>query len=480
MKATGKKAVAPVHCGGKPGILAGLPYLRIRAVFGVRAMADDSSFSILHAAHMATDGPRRWMIAAQAGTVHPAAFHHWRTAAEWIATHEDREIANAAVRLLLHVMDAAGIEIFTIQEPDERDDTERLAIRMRALLCMARRVRAWVRPVEAWTLSIGEDERHSLFQLARHLLVKWDIPSFMDTAWLVKWDGGLEAWVDWYQQIGAGGTVRGGAACLAMSAGQARYFADIPDTYMAGQHESFMLAYLDMRLLGADSERAHELAVTQLGRPYVLNGMHRPFWLSVARFFLAHPEIPSEQLDPLCDYLRAIRFGGGAEAQPGIVMTGRSPEKLLGQMRRWHRGAGREAWRAQQVFAPSGFCGTQDVREGDLPEALRGWRLSEVLTRRGLIEESRVLRHCVQTYDGRCAAGLCSIWSVRRVGSDGRARRRLTIEVEKGGRIIQVRGRDNRWPTKEERHVVAAWATWAGVKLMPFAVGEKSLEGRTG
>ena len=443
-------------------------------------MADDSGFRHVHEAPVAAvTGPRDWVMEALAGAINPDSHLHWRSAAVWIVMQKDRELAEAAARLLLHVLETAPAEIFTIQEPDERDDNQRLALRMRALLSMAGRAKGWVRPIEAWTLQRGEDEPHPLFQLSRHLLVKWDIPDFMDTIWLVTSAEVCELWLDWYQQIGAGGPVRGGASRLAMSAGQARYFDDIPNTYLAGMHESFMLAYMDMRLLGANSTRAHEMTVTYLGRPGVLSSSNRHFWLSVGRFFLAHPEIPAEQLDPLCDYLRAIKFGNGAEAQPGLVMTGRSAAKLLAQMRRWHRGAGREMWREKQVFAPSGLRGA-DGEAAELPEALRGWRVSEVLTRAGLIAESRVLRHCVQTYDGKCAAGLCSIWSVRKVGRDGRARRRLTIEVERGGRIIQVRGRDNRWPTAEERAAVAAWANWTGVKLMPFAVGEKSLAGWAG
>jgi hypothetical protein len=74
------------------------------------------------------------------------------------------------------------------------------------------------------------------------------------------------------------------------------------------------------------------------------------------------------------------------------------------------------------------------------------------------------MRHCVSTYAAKCIAGHASIWSLRRCTKD-RIDRLLTIEVDKQGRAVQVRGLANRLAYADERHVLERWAKARGVGL---------------
>ena len=68
------------------------------------------------------------------------------------------------------------------------------------------------------------------------------------------------------------------------------------------------------------------------------------------------------------------------------------------------------------------------------------------------------MRHCVFGYKTRCASGDCSIWSLTRTDTFGEPVRRLTIEVNRYGKIVQKRGLVNRLPRADEAHIIDRWA----------------------
>ncbi|NNJ27904.1 hypothetical protein LzC2_40150 [Planctomycetes bacterium LzC2] len=81
------------------------------------------------------------------------------------------------------------------------------------------------------------------------------------------------------------------------------------------------------------------------------------------------------------------------------------------------------------------------------------WRFIERTTARALVAEGRALKHCAGSYVGRCGAGLSAVYSLTLNGAP-----RLTIEIRPDtGRVVQVRGADNRPPTPEEAIVVERW-----------------------
>lgn len=76
-----------------------------------------------------------------------------------------------------------------------------------------------------------------------------------------------------------------------------------------------------------------------------------------------------------------------------------------------------------------------------------------------IIEEGQVLCHCVKGYASRHMEGKTTILFMRRV--DKPNRRLITIEVNDGDkRIAQHHGKNNRNPTKDEKHFIDEWIEW--------------------
>ena len=81
------------------------------------------------------------------------------------------------------------------------------------------------------------------------------------------------------------------------------------------------------------------------------------------------------------------------------------------------------------------------------------WTVTELTMSEALVAEARTMRHCVSSYDLRCAQGLSAIFSVRFGGE-----RRVTVELEPSTRrVVQARGFANRACTDEELAVIYRW-----------------------
>jgi hypothetical protein len=374
----------------------------------------------------------------------------WFRIVNAIETAADDETAERVGRLFRHVFRTAPLQAFAVWTQPLRELSQGVCRQMHGLIALGQRSHEWVRKVENWRFD-ASSPRPALAQLARHLLVKWEMPAFMDTVWL------NDGWVwkefqDWYQHIGLGGSPRDDKAPVQMSKQQVEFFAEIPAAWSLPEHIWRVRAYLEARGLGAGQEHAVLIACSRLGdsRLSVQNTERRPFWLSVMCFAIRHPEFPQRQIDPLVSYLEAQKFGARAP-MPGLTMKGRSPNMLLREMVVWQESVSR-GLDLSGVFRPSGRGGLQlDGPDG-------AWDISELLSSREVLEEGIAMRHCVANYIPYCATGRTSMWSLKRMDRTGKAQRKLTVEVDTSGVIAQARGLANRWPTAEEMTVLETWA----------------------
>jgi hypothetical protein len=383
----------------------------------------------------------------------------WFRIVNAIETAGDERIAEATARLFLQVFRMAPLQAFTTWNEPLRELPQGIRRQMYGLLALGQRGEAWVRRVEDWRFEAG-NPRPALAQLARHLLVRWEMPGFMDSVWL------NDGWVwrefhDWYVHIGAGGSPRDPAAPVELSKQQIVFFSEIPATWSLPEHVWRVRAYIEARGAGASPELAVLVGSSLLGdsRMSAQNGERGAFWQSVLRYLVRHPEFPQRQIDPLVNFLEAQKFGAHAP-MPGMSMKGRSPGMLLREMVVWqehtHRGMSYSA-----LFKPSGRNGLKlDASDGK-----GGWMIGELLSSRELLEEGMAMRHCVANYIPTCATGRTSMWSMRRMNSSGRYMRKLTVEVDVSGQIAQARGLGNRWPTLDELDVLQTWALAEGLTV---------------
>lgn len=335
-----------------------------------------------------------------------------------------------------------------------------------ALLRLNDRHRQWIRPLEAWRPGSHNPQRQ-FSSLVRHLLTRYPVPYFMDSAWFRREKGSYRL-RDWFLHIGAGKNIRTAKTPLPLTKRMAHHFAEAPRHYSIEQ----ALRWGQVHALGGDQRLTEAI----LGTPIAGSFEHDAFWQTVLRFFIANPLLDRKQVGPIVDFIlyqkfetREVVVGPGevelqAPPQPNLTMRGRTPESLLRQVEDWHRELGRSAAAEGVYFKRSGFKAFERKagRSGE-----NTWRIRELLSGAELVAEGRALKHCVASYARSCASGECSIWTMEE-HTPTRVHKRLTVEVSAHGMIVESRGRQNRLPTAAEYGILQDWAREADLTISNF------------
>lgn len=325
-----------------------------------------------------------------------------------------------------------------------------------------------VRPVGTWKPPSHNVDRQ-FSSLARHLWAHYDVPSFMDKAWLT---GGSDQ-QQWFRHLGAGHNIRTASHLpIPLTAKMAHHFIQAPSAYSI----EAAFRWGQVHALGGDQHLVDALLETRLVQQF----QDDHFWLSVLRFFIRNPLLDPAHISPIIDYIWHQRYEprvvfveqGVAEEmgpeQPNFSMSGRTVMSLLRAVEAWHRQLGKETksgqfqWDHSEV---SDFISVEGTRE---TKNMRIWRIRELLNSQELIAEGRQQGHCVATYARSCQTGICSIWTLDVETAEDR-KKLATIEVHSASKQIrQVRGRYNRRPTDQEKIIVARWAQQEGLSMASY------------
>ena len=366
---------------------------------------------------------------------------------------------------------------------------------------------SWIRSFETWS-SDAEDRGEQFSKLARHLFADYEVPRFMDNAWL----DGNPTHQHWFKHIGAGENIRTAPGLpFVLTKKMAHHFLEAPKDYTI----EAALRWGQVHALGGNRRLVEALRETYLARTH---NRHTPpcdswfaedgFWINVIRFFIAHPMFDVSHARSIIDYIRLQKYGDPqrniAPAQPNFSMNGRTPESLLDQMEAWHRE--RRAEEAQR-FRPETVHPPRRLREEDTPRHRRlrrqgrgeeieevktgkshqwepsgiggfhykmkgiPWHIRELRSTTELRTEGSVMDHCVATYVDSCRNRRTSIWTMEIAGHDPRIHlsegKALTIAVDLRSRSIsEMRGRQNRLPTTKEKRILAKWAAREGLSIL--------------
>ena len=364
-------------------------------------------------------------------------------------------LARAADRALL-------AETFTYLE-NETDLLEEVAY-VHGIDRLVAHAARWIRPLKAWTPKTHNRARQ-FGSLARHLFARYDVPAFMDSAWL----SGSGAHQYWFIHIGQGGSIRTAPKLpFALTRKMAHCFMQAPNQLTA----SGAIRWSQVIALGGSRELAQAVNETRLARRFKDND----FWATVLQFFVRHPMLDVAHVNPIMDYIWNQKYesqGEGVEdgvvrqlgpMQPNFTMRGRTPESLLRQVEAWHQRLGRMTSATGLRWRRAPIREFEHV-EGALHSQNRKiWRIREILSGDELLAEGRAQRHCVGSYERSCYRRTTSIWTLGLVERTG-VSKRVTIEVRLPSKIIcQVRGRRNRLADAKERDVVQRWAQQEGLK----------------
>lgn len=338
-----------------------------------------------------------------------------------------------------------------------------------AIAQMAAYASSWLRPLSTWKPK-SHNAGRQFASLLRHLFVQYDdVPSFFDSVWFAGPSIDAVERRKWYLHVGRGQNIRNCELPIILTKKMAHAAMRAPSDVSVDQ----ALRWGQVSALGADQRLARAILGTQLGEHFEAD----EFWITVIRWFIAHPMLDPTCVGPIVDYLHHQRFvpeihfvGPGPDeevgpAQPKLSMKGRSPQVLIRQVNEWHRSLANDNRHQVQQWAPHGIHAF-DFVEGSMKGGnLKMWTVRELLSSKALFIEGRQLRHCVATYASSCARGHCSIWTMEVESFQSRTKL-LTIEVLKGSQLVcQIRGKHNRLPTDRELKIIRRWADEAGLRL---------------
>lgn len=330
---------------------------------------------------------------------------------------------------------------------------------IRGILALIRDSSQWLRSLAEWRPRSHNPDRQ-FSSLARHLFAEYDVPIFMDQAWLQ----GNRTHQEWFKHIGRGGNIRTAPGLpIPLTKKMAHHFLEAPQDYSI---EAAVL-WGQVHALGSDRRLADALRETRLAQDFHDND----FRSSVLRFLASNPMLDPVQIGPIIDYIwhekyenQIIFVGRGVAedrgpAQPNFSLRGRTVASLLRQVEAWHRQLGRESKAKDIAWKHSAIDDWQFIEGTREAQNMKIWQIRELLSGRELTAEGRSQRHCVASYAQSCLAGKCSIWTMD-VETEIGKEKRVTIEVCNADRLIrQVRGKNNRFPTQKEKEIVRRWAT---------------------
>jgi hypothetical protein len=343
-----------------------------------------------------------------------------------------------------------------------------------ALLALSAHLGAWIRRPEDWTPRSPSAQRQ-FHSLVRHLVARYDVPTFMDTAWLEGLSPQGVVHQRWFIHVAQGQNIRTAAGLpIPLTRKQAHYYLGAPDDFDVLR----ALRWAQVTDLGGSERLARSLLGTRIATDFA----NDEFWISVLRWLVAQPMLDPIHVGPIIDYLHHHRFVASVPnpdahlpdqprlvpAQPNLTMKGRDPEVLLESVADWHRRLGGEQEGKAIYWASSGFPPFR-LEEGE-GENRRVYTIDEFLSSADLIQEGRAMSHCVGSYAQSCASGRVSIWTLKVADPTGRVDRLLTLEVGSTNRqIVQARGKFNKPPGQDELSILRRWAASGGPALSNWA-----------
>ena len=334
---------------------------------------------------------------------------------------------------------------------------------LRAFVYLAEYQWLWTRKPEEFKPS-SKNRGRQFSHLLRYLLTKYDVPAFLDDAWLNE-STENKVYREWFINLGMGENIRKQQGLpIPFTKKMAHNFSQAPGNLSVNG----AIRWAQVISLGGDDRTVHGLLSTPLGRSF----NHDDFWVSVIRLFIDNPFLDTNQYGPIYDYLHQKKFVSrgrrwvegklvdlGPE-QPGLTMKGRNPEALLDQVQRWHQDLNRTPYGRSDFNWPScGINGFEHKEKDDL------YSVVELLSSRDLRDEGNAMHHCVASYAESCNRGDRAIYSLTRTDKEETVRE-VTIEVDVRSKCIQqVRRKCNEHPTDNDLRILNLWSRAEGMSL---------------
>lgn len=372
---------------------------------------------------------------------------------------DDESVKQSFKRLLIQVQAKSGL--LSVQRAHTQLGEQSGNTLIEGMLALAKVNCRWIRKLTDW-----RPHSHNVYRqfssLAAHLVGRYPVPVFMDSAWFRGSSDIATQQQEWYLALASGQSPRKMNFPIPLTKKMAHFFQQAPKELLI---ES-ALRWGQVLGLGGNAHLAKAILGSRLGA----NFEHNEFWVTVIRSLVEHPMLDTRQIGPIFDFIHHQKFepqpmeviSGQITIQPlnpDFSMCGRTPLSLLTQMREWHIGLRKGTQKPNLQWLSSGIE-PLELEEGSLVSGKpRKWTISELLNTWELFQEGQMMRHCVASYESSCVSGRSSIWSLSLERGDGRRKRVLTIEVSNQRKTIcQIRGKANRLPNPKELELIKQWA----------------------
>ena len=377
---------------------------------------------------------------------------HLRKIGALFGAEPDEETRSALLKLLLRVQ--PGGRLFGLEPVISDLGYNEGNTFLDGLYALARRHADWQRDPEAWQPDTRNAHRQ-FGSLARHLLTRYAVPSFLDRVWFAGRDAQAQKHQDWFLHIGRGQNIRTANIPFPLTKMAAHQFLLAPEDFSL----EAAIRWGQIRALGGSENLVRAVIGTRLGRELETLPDHE-FWQSVIHFFVNNPMLDTDWIQPMVDFIYHRKFMPREETspdrqllsldpiEPTFSMKGRAAGALQLRVEEWHRQLAKETRSSFRQWEPSGI----GSYAGFAPDPNTGiavqWQIVELLDSAALKAEGKTMRHCVASYDRSCARGQTSIWSMRIMGvTEETYRNVMTIAVNNASRAItQAKGRCNKDP----------------------------------
>ncbi|QJE96021.1 PcfJ domain-containing protein [Luteolibacter luteus] len=339
----------------------------------------------------------------------------------------------------------------------------------------------WIRSPQDWNPGSDLPVEEQWSSLLRHLFAKWPVPAFMDSVWMLPGDL-VRKERRWYCHIAEGGSWR---SALDLPRGLSRRAIHLAMDSPA--HLDLVQAFRwgQLRALGAKEELVGEVLASSMAKRL----SNEAIWSRLLEKVAACPGFEPSDFGIIADLVVDL-LDHGHEQRAGWLLDHSLPDLRGHCYRRWQsllnaaeangirfrdKQLTRSGLRAElRHFSNSrwdpmeGVSAFEIIRRTGLGE-LFGWTIVELRCHARLAREGDAMRHCVEGYWRACHAGRCAIFSLARrpAGEDSdKIIPHVTIEVHRESRrIVQLRGKWNRWPFPLERSIIEEWAHRNGLEM---------------
>ncbi len=320
---------------------------------------------------------------------------------------------------------------------------------LKGLVALAQQQAHWLREPDDWRPVPNNLQQFG--SLARHLLAKSPVPTFMDGVWFLEPSTTSRQQQKWFRHLAMGGNIRGTDIPVRLTKAMARHFSLAPDHYSVEE----ALRWGQVRGWGGDKDLVRVVISTRLGSSLE----HDEYWSGIIRFLVQNADLLLSHIGPVIEYLYFHKFVFRLE-EPVLPRDRKTVLSLLKKVCQWQPEGAHHSGIPSLTWDHSGIGGFQHDEGWE-----RTWTIRELTNSSELTVEGKVMRHCVASYASLCSRRLSSIWSMMCTSYLGQ-KRVLTIEVDPAIRmIVQARGKRNARPSPAARGIMEKWAAKEGLRV---------------